>query len=63
MCRKMFNPLNAKLNPICYLLALGAHTILHVSRIRVNEKLSDLLSLANIRAIKCAGVRRTVFVA
>jgi hypothetical protein len=28
--------LNAKLNPICYLLALlGAHNILHVSRIRV----------------------------
>ena len=33
-----FNPLNAKLNPICHLLALiGAHHILHVSRIRVNE--------------------------
>jgi hypothetical protein len=31
------NPLNAKLNPICHLLALlGAHHILHVSRIRVN---------------------------
>ena len=28
------SPLNAKLNPICYLLALG-HSILHVSRIRV----------------------------
>jgi hypothetical protein len=29
------NPLNAKLNPICHLLALfGAHHILHVSRIR-----------------------------
>jgi hypothetical protein len=34
-----FNPLNAKLNPICLLLALlGAHHILHVSRIRVNIK-------------------------
>jgi len=33
-----FNPLNAKLNPICHLLALlGAHHILHVSRIRVNK--------------------------
>jgi len=33
----MFNPLNAKLNPICHLLALlGAHHILHVSRIKVN---------------------------
>jgi hypothetical protein len=32
-----FNPLNAKLNPIHHLLALlGAHHILHVSRIRVN---------------------------
>jgi len=31
------NPLNAKLNPICHLLALlGAHHIFHVSRIRVN---------------------------
>ena len=30
------NPLNTKLNPICHLLALlGAHPILHVSRIRV----------------------------
>jgi len=38
-CGKVaFNPLNAKLNPICHLLALlGAHHILHVSRIRVNE--------------------------
>jgi hypothetical protein len=31
------NPLNAELNPICHMLALlGAHHILHVSRIRVN---------------------------
>ena len=31
--RTTFNPLNAKLNPICPLLALlGAHHILHVSR-------------------------------
>jgi len=33
-----FNPLNAKLNPSYDLLALlGAHHILHVSRIRVNS--------------------------
>jgi len=33
----MINPLNAELNPICHLLALlGAHHILHISRIRVN---------------------------
>ena len=38
-CKKPeINPLNAELNPICHLLALlGAHHILHVSRIRVNE--------------------------
>jgi hypothetical protein len=31
-----FNPLNAELNPMCHMLALlGAHPILHVSRIRV----------------------------
>jgi len=31
----ILNPLNAELNPICHLLALlGAHHILHVSRIR-----------------------------
>jgi hypothetical protein len=31
------NTLNAELNPICHLLALlGAHHILHVSRIRVH---------------------------
>ena len=32
-----FNPLNTELNPICHLLALLAHLIFHVSRIRVNE--------------------------
>ena len=32
-----FHPLNAELNPICLLLALlGAHPILHISKIRVN---------------------------
>jgi hypothetical protein len=32
-----FKPLNAELKHICHLLALlGAHHILHVSRIRVN---------------------------
>jgi hypothetical protein len=32
-----FNPLNAELNAICHLMVLlGAHHILHVSRIRVN---------------------------
>ena len=32
-----FNPLNAELNPTCYLLALLAHHFLHVSRIRVKS--------------------------
>ena len=36
-----FNPLNAELNPICHLLALGAHHILHVGRIRVNAVAVD----------------------
>jgi len=31
------NPLNAELNLICHLLALLAHPILHVSRIRVKS--------------------------
>jgi len=35
----MINPLNAQLNPTCHLLALiGAHHILHVSRLRVNDQ-------------------------
>jgi hypothetical protein len=33
----VINSLNARLNPICHLLALlGAHHILYISRIRVN---------------------------
>jgi len=40
----VFNPLNAELNPICYLLALlGAHHFLHVSRIRVKSLTFRLL--------------------
>ena len=39
-----FNPLNAELNPICYLLALlGAHHFLHVSRIKVKSLTFRLL--------------------
>jgi len=38
--QSIFNPLNAELNPICHLLALlGAHHILHISRIRVKNSL------------------------
>ena len=39
----IFNPLNAKLNPICYLLALLAHHFLHISRIRVKSLTLRLL--------------------
>ena len=39
------NPLNAELNPICHLLALlGAHHILHVSRVRVNMAVTYVTS-------------------
>jgi hypothetical protein len=35
---RLFNPVNAESNPICHLLTLlGAHHILHVSRIRVKD--------------------------
>jgi len=37
------NPLNAELNPICYLLALLAHHFLHVSRIRIKSLTLRLL--------------------
>jgi hypothetical protein len=41
----VINPLNAELNPICHLLAvLGAHPILHVSRIRINLPETRLVS-------------------
>jgi len=40
--KEIFKPLNAELNPICHLLALlGAHHILHISRIRVKYYFGD----------------------
>jgi hypothetical protein len=48
-----FNPLNAELNPICHLLALlGAHHILHISRIRVNGVFNVPLELAKHNLIE-----------
>jgi len=45
------NPLNAKLNPICHLLALlWTHPILHVSGIRVKSPLPSILSIPDIFA-------------
>jgi len=50
------NTLNAEFNPICHLLAfLGAHPILHVSRVRVNVELYKLY-----KSIKCEGWRRII---
>jgi hypothetical protein len=48
-----FNPLKAELNPICHLLALlGAHHILHVSRIRVKGLAA--LNISNLKHnVKC----------
>ena len=43
LLKSHFNPLNAELNPICYLLALLAHHFLHVSRIRVKSLTLRLL--------------------
>ena len=45
LCERALNPLNAELNPICYLLALLAHHFLHVSRIRVKSLTLRLLML------------------
>ena len=48
------NPLNAKLKPICYLLALlGAHHILHVSRIRVKGDWMHWAFTTNYMYEKC----------
>jgi hypothetical protein len=43
--QEYINPLNAELNSICHLLALlGAHHILHVSGVRVNNLLPHKFS-------------------
>jgi len=47
MCYNILNPLNPKLNPICYLLALLAHHFLHVSRMRV-KSLTIMLLMSHI---------------
>jgi len=47
-----FNPLNAKLIPIFHLLALlGAHRILHVSRIRVNVNFTVFFKLIKVHLL------------
>jgi len=39
------DPLNAELNPICHLLALLAHHILYVSRVRVKDRFKPTFTL------------------
>ena len=56
---RSFNPLNAELNPICHLLALlGAHHILHVSRIRVNM---GIISISETSVLQPTSMRRLPF--
>jgi hypothetical protein len=44
------NPLKTQLNPICYMLALlGAHHILHVSMIRVNQISTKITAIEEIK--------------
>jgi len=59
-----FKGLNAKLNPICHLLALlGAYHILHISRIRVNlYKSLDSLPVMNLNVNTKTGVSKTTAV-
>jgi len=46
------NPLNAELNPICHLLTLLAHHILHVNRVRVNLRFVGSLLKSNAVLLK-----------
>jgi len=44
-----FNPLNTKLNPICHLLGLlGAHPVLHISRIRVKMLHFKIMGMGSV---------------
>jgi hypothetical protein len=55
----LFNTLNAELNPVFHLLALlGAHTILHINKIRVNYfkiEISDCINL-HVSQVRCLGL-------
>ena len=56
----VFNPLNAELNPICYLLALLGVYFLHVSRIRVKSlTLRLLMSYIYIYGVPILDVSRS----
>jgi len=52
-----FNNLNSELITTCHLLALlGVHPILHVSRIRFNERSAVRLELWNKTAHRCMDI-------
>jgi hypothetical protein len=53
-----FNPLNAELNAICHFIALlGAHPLLHVSRIRVNIHINTIVPSTHISSRWCLRFR------
>ena len=57
----IINPLNAELNPICYLLALlGVHHFLHVSSVRV-KSLSLRLLMSYIYDISSLRVNQLLY--
>jgi hypothetical protein len=59
---RLVNRLNAKLNPICHLLALlGAHFIFHVSRIRVKQPIHEKRTVHKAAERVTLYVRRSVF--
>jgi hypothetical protein len=56
------NPSNAELNPICHLLALlGAHHILHVSRIRVKHYICRTPTMLNSIKLTFIGPRIVIY--
>ena len=57
----IINPLNAELNPIRHLLALvGAHHIVHVSRIRVKPLNAELNPIHHLLALVGAAIFSTL---
>jgi hypothetical protein len=56
-----FNPLNAELNPICHSLPLlGAHHILHISRVRVKQKRTTKQDTQRTYRIASCGFRVSI---
>jgi len=54
------NPSNTELNPISHLLALlGAHHILHVSRIRVNDNVLNYIRATDSLYLKALGTGKS----